>query len=117
MNKKHVQEGHEQVQQALLDYTLTCYPSIPVSREKETREEGGRAATNENSFTGQIQQASSSITGDPRGREQGRRSSVPEALQRWCAHADLIDGDAARQEKMKSEPRTARPGRHRCWTR
>lgn len=31
VNKKHVQEGHEQVQQALLDYTLTCYPSIPVS--------------------------------------------------------------------------------------
>lgn len=30
VNKKHVQEGHEQVQQALLDYTLTCYPSIPV---------------------------------------------------------------------------------------
>ncbi|KAJ8666935.1 hypothetical protein QAD02_008597 [Eretmocerus hayati] len=29
VNKKHVQEGHEQVQQALLDYTLTCYPSIP----------------------------------------------------------------------------------------
>lgn len=30
VNKKHVQDGHEQVQQALLDYTLTCYPSIPV---------------------------------------------------------------------------------------
>ncbi|XP_011314081.1 nuclear hormone receptor FTZ-F1 isoform X2 [Fopius arisanus] len=29
VNKKHVQEGHEQVQQALLDYCLTCYPSIP----------------------------------------------------------------------------------------
>ncbi|XP_043462939.1 nuclear hormone receptor FTZ-F1 isoform X1 [Leptopilina heterotoma] len=29
VNKKHVQEGHEQVQQALLDYTMTCYPSIP----------------------------------------------------------------------------------------
>ncbi|XP_012238262.1 nuclear hormone receptor FTZ-F1 [Bombus impatiens] len=29
VNKKHVQDGHEQVQQALLDYTLTCYPSIP----------------------------------------------------------------------------------------
>lgn len=29
VNKKHVQEGHEQVQQALLDYTLTCYPTIP----------------------------------------------------------------------------------------
>nr|XP_031846761.1 nuclear hormone receptor FTZ-F1 [Nomia melanderi] len=28
VNKKHVQEGHEQVLQALLDYTLTCYPSV-----------------------------------------------------------------------------------------
>lgn len=28
VNKKHVQEGHDQVQQALLDYTLTCYPSV-----------------------------------------------------------------------------------------
>ncbi|XP_047098390.1 nuclear hormone receptor FTZ-F1 [Schistocerca piceifrons] len=27
-NRKHVQEGHDQVQQALLDYTLTCYPQI-----------------------------------------------------------------------------------------
>lgn len=30
VNKKHVQEGHEQVLQALLDYTLTCYPSVTV---------------------------------------------------------------------------------------
>lgn len=30
VNKKHVQEGHDQVQQALLDYTLTCYPSVAV---------------------------------------------------------------------------------------
>ncbi|XP_076248997.1 ftz transcription factor 1 isoform X3 [Calliopsis andreniformis] len=28
VNKKHVQEGHDQVQQALLDYTLTCYPPV-----------------------------------------------------------------------------------------
>lgn len=28
MNRKHVQEGHEQVQQALLDYCLTCYPQL-----------------------------------------------------------------------------------------
>ncbi|KAK6629115.1 Nuclear hormone receptor FTZ-F1 [Polyplax serrata] len=27
-NRKHVQEGHEQVLQALLDYTLTSYPHI-----------------------------------------------------------------------------------------
>ncbi|EFA01263.2 nuclear hormone receptor FTZ-F1 isoform X2 [Tribolium castaneum] len=27
-NKKHVQEGYEQVQQALLEYTVTCYPQI-----------------------------------------------------------------------------------------
>lgn len=31
MNKKTVQEGHESVQAALLDYTLTCYPSVNVS--------------------------------------------------------------------------------------
>lgn len=30
VNKKHVQEGHEQVQQALMDYTISCYPSVPV---------------------------------------------------------------------------------------
>lgn len=30
VNKKHVQEGHEQVQQALMDYTLTYFPSVPV---------------------------------------------------------------------------------------
>lgn len=29
-NRKHVQEGHEQVLQALLDYTLTSYPQIQV---------------------------------------------------------------------------------------
>ncbi|KAK9499997.1 hypothetical protein O3M35_002917 [Rhynocoris fuscipes] len=28
MNRKHVQEGHEQVQQALHDYCLTSYPQI-----------------------------------------------------------------------------------------
>ncbi|CAH0547143.1 unnamed protein product [Brassicogethes aeneus] len=27
-NRKHVQEGFEQVQQALLEYTMTCYPQI-----------------------------------------------------------------------------------------
>ncbi|XP_070164306.1 nuclear hormone receptor FTZ-F1 isoform X2 [Polyergus mexicanus] len=29
VNKKHVQEGHEQVQQTLMEYTLACYPSLP----------------------------------------------------------------------------------------
>ncbi|XP_011639480.1 nuclear hormone receptor FTZ-F1 [Pogonomyrmex barbatus] len=29
VNKKHVQEGHEQVQHTLMEYTLTSYPSIP----------------------------------------------------------------------------------------
>lgn len=28
MNRKHVQEGYEQVQQALHEYTLSCYPHI-----------------------------------------------------------------------------------------
>ncbi|XP_054273941.1 nuclear hormone receptor FTZ-F1 isoform X2 [Macrosteles quadrilineatus] len=28
MNRKHVQEGHEQVQQALLEYCVQCYPQI-----------------------------------------------------------------------------------------
>ncbi|KAG8224064.1 hypothetical protein J437_LFUL001141 [Ladona fulva] len=28
MNWKHVHDGHDQVQQALLDYTVTCYPQI-----------------------------------------------------------------------------------------
>ncbi|XP_063236911.1 nuclear hormone receptor FTZ-F1 isoform X2 [Bacillus rossius redtenbacheri] len=28
VNRKHVQEGHDQVQHALLDYTQTCYPQI-----------------------------------------------------------------------------------------
>lgn len=32
VNKKHVQEGHEQVQRALMDYTINCYPSLPVLR-------------------------------------------------------------------------------------
>ncbi|CAH1119576.1 unnamed protein product [Phaedon cochleariae] len=27
-NRKHVEEGYEQVQQALLEYTMTCYPQI-----------------------------------------------------------------------------------------
>ncbi|XP_060521037.1 nuclear hormone receptor FTZ-F1 isoform X2 [Cylas formicarius] len=27
-NRKHVQEGYEQVQQALLEYTVTCYPQV-----------------------------------------------------------------------------------------
>uniref|UniRef100_A0A1B6DPB7 Nuclear hormone receptor FTZ-F1 n=1 Tax=Clastoptera arizonana TaxID=38151 RepID=A0A1B6DPB7_9HEMI len=31
MNRKHVQEGHEQVQQALLDYCMTCYPQLQVN--------------------------------------------------------------------------------------
>lgn len=31
-NRKHVQEGYEQVQQALLEYTVTCYPQIQVSK-------------------------------------------------------------------------------------
>lgn len=30
-NRKTVVEGYENVQAALLDYTLTCYPSVPVS--------------------------------------------------------------------------------------
>lgn len=34
MNKKTVQEGHESVQAALLDYTLTCYPSVNVSNTR-----------------------------------------------------------------------------------
>ncbi|KAF4525789.1 hypothetical protein B566_EDAN002051 [Ephemera danica] len=29
VNRKTVQEGHDQVQQALLDYTITCYPQVP----------------------------------------------------------------------------------------
>lgn len=31
-NRKHVEEGYDQVQQALLEYTLTCYPHIQVSK-------------------------------------------------------------------------------------
>lgn len=30
-NRKTVLEGYENVQAALLDYTLTCYPSVEVS--------------------------------------------------------------------------------------
>ncbi|EFN79758.1 Nuclear hormone receptor FTZ-F1 [Harpegnathos saltator] len=29
VNKKHVQEGHEQVQRALMDYSMNCYPALP----------------------------------------------------------------------------------------
>lgn len=29
-NRKHVEEGYEQVSQALLEYTVTCYPQIQV---------------------------------------------------------------------------------------
>lgn len=29
-NRKHVQDGYEQVQQTLLEYTVTCYPQIQV---------------------------------------------------------------------------------------
>ena len=32
MNRRHVVEAQEQVQQALFDYTLNCYTQIPVSR-------------------------------------------------------------------------------------
>nr|CAQ57670.1 nuclear receptor [Blattella germanica] len=28
MNRRHVQEGYDQVQQALMDYTVNCYPQI-----------------------------------------------------------------------------------------
>jgi len=31
MNRRHVVEAQEQVQQALFDYTLNCYSHIPVS--------------------------------------------------------------------------------------
>lgn len=31
MNRRHVAEAQEQVQQALFDYTLNCYAHIPVS--------------------------------------------------------------------------------------
>lgn len=31
-NRKHVLEGYETVQAALLDYTLTCYPSVTVRK-------------------------------------------------------------------------------------
>jgi len=31
MNRRHVVEAQEQVQQALFDYTLNCYTHIPVS--------------------------------------------------------------------------------------
>lgn len=31
-NRKTVIEGYENVQAALLDYTLTCYPSVTVSQ-------------------------------------------------------------------------------------
>lgn len=30
MNRRHVVEAQEQVQQALFDYTLNCYAHIPV---------------------------------------------------------------------------------------
>lgn len=29
-NRKHVQDGYEQVQRALHDYTVTCYPQVQV---------------------------------------------------------------------------------------
>lgn len=29
-NRKHVQEGYEQVQQALLEFTITCYSNVQV---------------------------------------------------------------------------------------
>lgn len=43
-NRKTVIEGYENVQAALLDYTLTCYPSVTVSRGnpgRRTRSKGG----------------------------------------------------------------------------
>lgn len=33
-NRKTVIEGYENVQAALLDYTLTCYPSVTVSNPR-----------------------------------------------------------------------------------
>lgn len=41
-NRKTVVEGYENVQAALLDYTLTCYPSVPVSRLPSTERLHGR---------------------------------------------------------------------------
>ena len=31
MNRRHVSDAHDQVQQALYDYTLNCYSHVPVS--------------------------------------------------------------------------------------
>lgn len=36
-NRKTVIEGYESVQAALLDYTLTCYPSVTVSSDEINR--------------------------------------------------------------------------------
>lgn len=37
VNKKTVLEGQENVQAALLDYTLTCYPSVTVIKRRFVR--------------------------------------------------------------------------------
>lgn len=31
MNKRHVQDGHEQVRQALMDYCIAAHPQIQVT--------------------------------------------------------------------------------------
>lgn len=105
-NKKTVLEGYENVQAALLDYTLTCYSSVTVSILPPFLSyrifvvlpllilDMFRA--------GQVQQADQYYPRDPCDGRPWRGASVRQALRRKCTDTDPAHGDAARQTEISS---------------
>lgn len=100
-NRKTIQEGYENVQAALLDYTLTCYSSVSVSINCNERSILRSELIAFVSFiAGKIQQAAQYYPGDPFNGIPRRGAPVHEALRGQCAHADAAHGDVARKEEI-----------------
>lgn len=97
-NRKTILEGYENVQAALLDYTLTCYPSVSVRDERSMRL---RSINNLScDLLGKVQQTAQYYTGNSFDGVPGRGAPVHEALRGQCAHPNATHGDAARQEEI-----------------
>lgn len=121
-NRKTVLEGYENVQAALLDYTLTCYPSVEVSIGHQVIDLM-KFKRNNNSIqcipmhtlkklfpirlfvpllgnTGKVREIDKYYSGNSCNGSTWWRSSIFETLRWKCSHTDTSHGDVARQAKI-----------------
>jgi hypothetical protein len=96
-NRKTVIEGYENVQAALLDYTLTCYPSVTVSHPAITPKNKSNPLL---PHPGQVQQVAQYYSRDPRHRNAWRRASLHETLCWKCTITDATYGNASCETKI-----------------